>query len=102
MPNKRDITYEERRKHIQALIQDWLYWVQLTDLCKSIGRITDEHELRNGTDPKYQYVWQILTGYGDKQSYTVLDDLEQELRKRNLWVEYGNIELSQEKTEVSN
>jgi len=84
MPTTEELTYDERREHIRLLVQDYLYWITLKELCNAIGR---------GKQSKYQYAWQSLKGYPNKKSNVLLDELEDELKDRNLWVEYGEIDF---------
>lgn len=81
MPGKDTVTYEERRQHIYNVIYNEHDDLTLRQVCEWCGR---------DTTSQYQYVWQVLSGdYGkSKRSPTVLDDLESELQKRDLWIDY--------------
>jgi hypothetical protein len=69
------MTYDRRRRHIRALIND------LDASLAEVVRWTGRGEGRGA----YQYVWQVLDGR--KRSEAVLDDLEDALRDRGHWRE---------------
>jgi len=75
----KEVTYEEKRKHIKNLIYD------SDDI--TLSEVSDKAGHGDSTTDSYQYVWQVLTGdYGkSKRSPKVLSDLEKALKEMGHW-----------------